>query len=732
MNESLPPQYISEIFALSFEPNTRLGCFQLTPNVPKELCNKISYHLGKFSQFTIIYHEQYFWVLGNPNLQVPNTTVWQKLLNDVCESLKEKYGDHNYKMQWHPTIPGTYLPIILSKLAAQVLRDNPPFKTITALTTKYLQVTRTCNVKAEILTLANTEYPAVNLATKTKVNSLYNLTTYYREHSQQSNPEFLIGLEVQEQSGSIGTIIKLAGVVKDRKDELMPKARTARSKRAWEKAPADELVVTIKYNRDIKQYDYPLSALSLYLNDTRCQLLGIDYMQVSQAKKISYFDRQSLMDSFVQSAKSCLANYKFMLHEDNVGQLYQNLFASYTIPFKQTPIQFGKGVVKSSTDILKGLEQGGVYHRLVGAEKVIQIGVLQLCKVEDGKVQIFLNQLQARLKSYGFASTISNHLTEILSGTPFEQRARAEQKAIDLADETDFVLIFLPTSDRKHDELEGGSLYHRLTRRLLRMQKPKQVIYQDTLTQNPKWVLHQVVPAILAKLGNTPYILADPLEIAEYFIGLDVSRKPKKNLPGSMNACASVCVYGRQGQFIGYQIEPGIIEGEEIPASLLESCLSNPDLRGKTVLIYRDGLFRGDEIRHLLNWSSTQNSKLILVECRKSGNSRLYTWTSQSKKISPPPQGLGMRLAGNQVILVTTDVSPTIGVAQPIRLTVRPEGQMTDMGLLVHASLCLTLLHYGSLKKPRLPVPLFGADLLSSLALQGILTHNLYGTYQFW
>ncbi|MBD3559309.1 stem cell self-renewal protein Piwi, partial [Planktothrix sp. FACHB-1355] len=535
-----------------------------------------------------------------------------------------------------------------------------------------------------------------------------------------------------EERGSVGIIITLAGIVKDmrqefsERDDLKPN-----TKLAWKNAPDDELVVTIKYNRGIKHYCYPLSALFLYLDDSNCQSLGIDYTKIYEAQKIHCAKRQPLMKEFLDTAQKFLASYQINLNRDNVNEHYQKLFLAYpNKPFSQTQLLFGNnGITKASNYILDGLKEGKVYQRIIPDDKVIQIGILQLC---NGDVSIFIKQLKERLQTYGFLSEISNHITETLSGSPFQQRAVADQKAVDLAYETDLVIIFLPTYDRSHDEIEGGSLYHRLTQRLLRMQKPKQVIYQDTLKQNPKYVLNQVVPGIIAKLGNTPYILAKPLKIADFFIGLDVSRKPKKNLPGSMNACASVCVYGNQGQFIGYQVEPGVIEGEVIPANLLENCLSNPELRGKRVLIYRDGLFRGDEIEHLVNWSSTQKSKLILVECRKSGNPRLYRWNSQSKRISPPPQALGMLLPRNQLILVTTEVSEKIGLAKPLRLTVRPEGESANMTSLMHATLCLTLLHYGSLRKPRLPIPLYGADLLSYLNLQGVLTHNLYGNYQFW
>lgn len=128
------------------------------------------------------------------------------------------------------------------------------------------------------------------------------------------------------------------------------------------------------------------------------------------------------------------------------------------------------------------------------------------------------------------------------------------------------------------------------------------------------YVLNQVIPGVLAKLGNLPFILAEPLEVADYFVGLDISRVAKKNVAGSNNACASIRVYGRRGEFIRYHLEDAIIEGEEIPAQLLNTLLPASQLQRKTVLIYRDGRFCGNEVDNLLERAKAIDSKFILVE----------------------------------------------------------------------------------------------------------------------
>ncbi|MDP8962960.1 MAG: stem cell self-renewal protein Piwi, partial [Cyanobacteriota bacterium] len=298
----------------------------------------------------------------------------------------------------------------------------------------------------------------------------------------------------------------------------------------------------------------------------------------------------------------------------------------------------------------------------------------------------------------------------------------------------DIVLTFLPQSDRNTDNSEDGSFYAFISSQLLRHGKASQVIYEDTVqdTKNHGNILNQVIPGILAKLGNLPFILAEPLEIADYFIGFDISRASKKKGVGSRNVCASVRLYNKQGEFIRYRLEDALTEGEEIDKRTIERFLPAADLSEKTVLIYRDGHFCGNEIKHLRERAKAIGSKFILVECIKSQIPRLYNF--ENSVLKAPTRGLALRLSSHEVILVTTELkSENMGLPYPLRLKIIPdEGQKLPIESLVEATLKLTLLHHGALKEPRLPVPLFGSDRIARRRLQGISPGALDGDRQFW
>jgi hypothetical protein len=178
------------------------------------------------------------------------------------------------------------------------------------------------------------------------------------------------------------------------------------------------------------------------------------------------------------------------------------------------------------------------------------------------------------------------------------------------------------------------------------------------------------------------------------------------------------------------QVEQGIFKLLEIPTDIIFAILPTSD---------RDN--SGDkETEHLLNRAQAIGSEFILVECVKSKIPRLYVSTydpteqkGKQYTLSQPPQGLWFQVSNRELILVTTRVSESVGVPRPIRLKIIPQdGQNIDLNQLVAATLKLTLLHHGSLKSTRLPIPTFGADRIAYRALFGSFPTILDNDRQWW
>lgn len=722
--------FLSEVFPLSIAQPI-VTSFQISPEIDQETGNRLSFHLcQKLEGKIAAWHDEQLWILSTVEASQVDIAQCQAALTATQQDLPDLSGE---PLRLQIVNDQLTSPAVLAKLAFQALRVRQPFTPVVVTSIAKLAVNRKVKFWGETVELQKQIQPALGLTVRTDIIFTGNLADFYASNTTQGDPEsFLISLPVQDfDLGGSGSIVRVIGVLRDHRDRLLRLAVGRVTQRAIRNAPDEELVVAIQFSKGKKLFHYPISALRPSITAETAAQFGFDYGQFLRFTKIPHRERQRLLANFKEQAAVALARYGFHLKRSLNSLDHPQLFGQPAIPVEQTPLLFGQGITGVRGRILHGLTKGGVYRRHSNFQPdVIRIAALKLC---NGSVNAFLDAVQQRLRRYGFESEIIDRkaiATNDLSAA--EARATIEKAVYKLVTvPVDIVLTFLPESDREADDEDGGSFYHLVYSLLLRRNIASQVVYDDTLSNvEHGQILNQVVPGILAKLGNLPFVLAEPLEIADYFVGLDISRSPKAKLAGTLNACASVRLYGKQGEFIRYVLEDALLEGEEIPQRLLERLLP-ATLERKTVLIYRDGRFCGKEVTHLLERAQAIQAKFILVECRKSGVPRLYNLNQRT--LAAPLQGLTLRLSSREALLITTQVSERVGLAQPIRLTVHDAGEAVSIERVVDTTLKLTLLHHGALKAPRLPMPIFGADRVAGLRLQGIYPSSLLeGDRQFW
>ncbi|MBH8552364.1 stem cell self-renewal protein Piwi [Nostocaceae cyanobacterium CENA357] len=722
----------SEIFPIK-TLQLKLMCFRLTREIDKKDGNRLSYHFSrKLPETVVIWYKPYFWILAASNKGLPSKEELQDALKSIqneVEDFKERLFGFQSVRQPQPT------PFIYSMLAIQVL-NKTKFNSPIVLSDNGVMVKREPDFWSEIIELQGEFQPALSLTVCSSIVFRDNLADFYEKHPQRQNSEqLLIGLKVQEiERGSNATIVGIIGTIEEHREELLAKATGSTSKQALRDAPKDQPVVAVQFGKDTKQFHYAMAALRPCITSATADQFEVEYGKLLKATKISHQDRTSLLASYKKIAADALNTYGIQLERSINSIQYPTLFWKPEFPIEETPLLFGNNFITKRSDVLNGLKKGKVYRRHPGFKdkyKVIHIAALKLC---DLRVDPFLNLLKQRLELYGFKSeVITKQALSLNNLTKTEARAEVEKKVNELIEiPHDIIVTFLPQSDRHDDDTNEGSFYHQIYSLLLRRQIASQMIYEDTLNKpgNYQYILNQVIPGILAKLGNLPFVLAENLKDADYFIGLDVSRISKKRQAGTRNACASIRLYGKQGEFVRYQLEDDLIDGEEIPPKLLERLLPAAELANKTVLIYRDGSFVGNEADDLVDRAKAIGAKFILVECKKSGLPRLYNL--KQKAVIAPSQGLGLRLSSREAILVTTKVPDKVGLARPIRLTIHEKGHQISIESVLETTLKLTLLHHGALKEPRLPMPLYGSDRMAYLRLQGIRPSQMEGDRQFW
>lgn len=738
MSNQNSPQthHISEISQIIIE-NPTIEYFTLSEQIERNEENRISYHLTcNLEKVLIIWEEKKFYALYQPNTDLLTEEEWQNALIQVFTQLPE-IGDIHWQFEKEEDLVSNISPYISAKFATQALSRNYLSK-IDVYSNKKVKVIRQADYWAERVSLKGQEYPAIALTIKSQISYQGNLLSYYDSQEDKTENNF-IGMEVKnlgfDNSGN-GRIIGFRGLIKNRRQELLQKPNiTARSKEALEKASENQPIVAVKFGKKKQEYHFPLAALSPALTRETALKFGVDWGTLLKKSKIEHSQRQKLLTSYKNEIEPILKQYNITVEKNiNTFKYPENFIQLDSLD--KNKLLFGKNHVTTAKSILSGLKRGGVYqrHKVYQDEyRIIRLSVFTV--IDNKRYSIPIQPVKQRLFEYGFDSELINNCeVNILGFTDIQARIKVEQEVAKfLALPTDIILVGLPTRDENNkDEL---SLYTRIYSTTLRRKIPTQFIYENTILRNSseknlRYLLNQLIPGILAKLGNIPYVLKETLNLADCYIGFDVARLPKEKNLGTMNACASIRMYGKQGEFIRYHLRDSLIAGEEIPKSTLETLLPSSELTGKIVLILRDGRFVGEEIANLVDWAKEIKAQFILVECKKNPVPRLYNW--ENKALKEPNRGLLLKLSETSGILVTTQVKEKIGLSRPLRLIIRPEGKQASIKDVADIVFKFTLLHYGSLNTTRTPMPIYASDRIGYLRLNGIYPSDMIGDKQFW
>lgn len=729
-----PQDFLAEISKLKYTEFLNFASYCLPPNLDLQVGKKLGYRLSRcFPQVVVIWQDGRFYVLAQLARTIPSLSEWDSALKSVQKELgiEHNLGKLAQIRDAKPT------PVIIARLAREILNVERPFSTTEKYRDKNAKVVRQANAGYEIIERGDRDYPALTITNRSPIISIENLADFIKNHPYRQNLEqLLINLEVQTlDNNSTATIVEIVGPIAEHRAALIAKATGAISRQALESAPDEQPVVAVRFGNRGDKFHYALAALCPHITAKTADQLELDWGKLIAATKIGYPERQQLLTKHKSEANRSLLPYGIQLDKSicSRGNNGRDLFWQLSEPLEQTQLLFGQGVIHPHSQIIRGLSEGGIYRRSKEFSHEIPICIAEVDLIQSNvSGNRFMAEVERQLKRFRCNFSRLNPDEPKLNIEHLDNpsgRAELDEKLEELLTiKPDLVFIFLPQSDRERDEDDYGSLYHRIYAKLLKRGIATQFVYEKNLRDvEARYILNQVMPGVFGKLGHIPFVLAEQLTIADVFVGLDVARKTKLRLSGTTSACAGVCFYGKQGEFLRAQSEDAIIEGEEISARFLEALLPAGELKGKTVAIYRDGRFCGNEAQCLADWAAAIEAKFILIECCKSGCPRLYNLSATTpSSIQAPDRGTALKLSDREAIVVTTKVEPKIGVPRPIRLKIRPEGHQVSIDDVLETTLKLTLLHYGSLKSPKLPVMLHGADRIAGLRLRGVYLSQMH------
>lgn len=735
----------AEVFPIRLDTLPRLYCYRLTllsGGDAATIGGKLAYRLHRVAGG--------HWAVTN-GMVVGDLLVEPLILKQVASALKgeqteifKALRDITHDAAWRPT------PQSQAEFVARALFPNlqaPISQLMTELSQNLgsARVERAYVVRGWVVA----GEPAVSLSITSRLVAKQSFVAFARQVREATDK--LKGVWVSDATSTLkGEVTAVAGTVGELRDHLLSLTQREDMRRLIERAPDTEPVVRVHTKRT--DYEYIASALRMIVRLEDCDRFGIDSRQAAQALRIAPQDRADLVAKVSQIAKDAgylAANAysgvaRSVARSQNGGNTTPTALFLTSSDVGFTPnvrIGGGKIVRFEERSLTANLERHGLYRPIPGTPttltspmsstseepsqtRTIRLAILQaLAPSLREDAGTFIEKLQGELHRFGVEATVVAE--ETISGVGRVEVERAYETLTTAA--PDLLLPLLPSASPSFAEEPASEWgpYQHVKSLAIGHGLPSQVVTQRALTNS--YALGNIALGVLGKLGAIPFILAEPLPYADIVVGIDIARRRKDKLVGSMNATAIARIYVNDGNFLRYVIHDAPLEGETIPRDVLQRLFPLRDFQNKRVVVHRDGLFRGEEAAALQEWARDLGATFHLVEVIKTGTPRLYE--SANKRACQPVKGTAFRLSAREAFLIST--LPPFQNATPNPLHLRTSTSF-PIEQAIHSVLALTLLHLGSLKPPRLPVTIHYSDEIAYLALQGIKPKNLEGSTPYW
>jgi len=555
--------------------------------------------------------------------------------------------------------------------------------------------------------------PAVSISVSSHVVHKQDLKTYFTTKCRR--PEDLIGLFVRDKTSTLkGEVTDFAGGMKEHRARLIVLTQREEMKEIIENAPDDEPVVSVTAGRET--YDYPVSALQIIVRTMDYGRFSINSKQALGLLRIE----PGLRSSFVGEIAAVAKKTKLIVDAYNSRDFPLLFITGPDVGF-EPHLRFGGNHVQEyqEKDVLRNLREYGLYRRSdkFKGDNPIRIGIINALSLTNSSG--FWSQIEGELRRLDFsAEVVASQRIKSVSRCDLEDAVQKLQEA------EPHILIALFPDEYDEDEEEWGA-YHHFKSLTVGRGTASQVVYESTLSR--QYAVANIVLGVLGKTGSIPFVLAEPLPYADLVVGIDIARERKRRLPGTINATAITRIYFSSGEFLRYVIHDAPLEGETIPANFLQGLFPAAEFKDKRVVIHRDSYFRGDEKKVLLEWAHQIGAQFYPVEVIKEGAPRLYA--TANGRILQPPKGNVLKLSETEALLVSSLPPSNDATPKPLRIRTEPPFTIEQA---IHSVLCMTLLHYGSLRPPRLPVTIHYSDRIAYLALKGIKPKDLEGNTPFW
>lgn len=509
-------------------------------------------------------------------------------------------------------------------------------------------------------------------------------------------PSEVVGMWVTDKTGTIqGEIVKLVGQVREHRERLLELTQRGAIRELVEAAPDDHWVVRVMAGT--REYDYVAAALDLVIRPDDIDQFAINRQQIEKAlhlRPVLHAQMVKLVSDVIKEAGLIGNSYS--------TQNAPHLFLSGVL---KTNLAFGGSRVRpyNPARIGQDFREGGAHHLKTAPIRVVVINTL------SDTVGDFLEALKRSLaRDLGLTLEIVRERNmRVISQANLESAVRLLQK-----ESSDLVLVFLP--DESDSDEEETVNEHAARAQTVGRGLPCLIVHESTM-HRPEAMIN-VQMGLIARACAVPYLLADPLPYADRVVGLSLTYHSKREgeyLTGFAR------IYANDGALLRSVLAGApAAESEALLARLLPHDL----LHDQRVVVHSDGRLKRDALRALGSREDELNATLYPVEVIRAGVPRIYAFSAG--KIDPPRWGSVFRLNAAESFVQSSDAT-----IQPLHIRCEPP---LSIEAATHSVLMFTLLHYGALKAPKLPITVHNADALESGILRGLLPGAQESIIPFW
>jgi hypothetical protein len=518
-------------------------------------------------------------------------------------------------------------------------------------------------------------------------------------------PGEMVGLHVADKSSTMqGEVIKVVGKIGDHRERLLGLTQREAMREWLQMAPADDVVVRVASGQN--EYDYVASALHILVGLENAADFGLDPQQAAKALRLKPAQRAQMIKIIADIAKR--------------EQLIRNAYSTQNAPELFTnsipKIEVMLGGKRSRPYDVERLPQEWKTHgaywindRFENAP--VRVGVINTL---DELTADFMEAMHRSMeRDFGFqAEIIKERKVRVVSRSNLESAIRALQK-----EKFDVLIVFV------QDEAEQEAGNDVIKAQTVGRGTPCLIIHESTIHKAE--AMAHLIMGIYARASNVPYLLGEPLTFTDFVVGLDVFREQKKKGDDILHGVARI--YRKDGALVRYKIASlPLTEGEEFSSEILAILLPKETFAKKRVVIHHDGRLRKVMLEALQVWGKEMKATVYPVEIIRRGTPRLYALTNG--KVDSPPYGSTFMVNETEALVVSSE---TRDDATPQPIHIRTEPPLT-IAQALHSVMTFTLLHYGALKTPKLPVTLHNADYLRAAMLRGIMPESLENNLPFW